>query len=198
MAENTEDVIIEQLVYHEYHDVERIDASNLEENICEATRKECERIRDIKRDIKAPIVSKYLRMLNNAYLTERIAEMLSRGDYSVTLMWDKVKDDDRFVDRERIFTKPLREVAESVNVADYPHIVDWDRSIRETLLALLPQDYRLYYHYDYRCDTSTIIGYEVTIYRGNPVWYDPWCQFFCCWDCLERNADYCRFPEGRL
>jgi hypothetical protein len=184
----------QKLIYHESNDVIRVDQNNLDESVCEATRRECERIRRVTRGI----VNKYLRMLNNTYLSERIAEMINRGDHSVTLMWDKITNDDRFLDRKHMITRSFREVAEFVNQTDYPHITNWDSNIRETLWSLLPQGYRVYAHYDYEFDTSHIIGYEITIYWGNRIWYDPWCQLFCRWRYLERDADYCQFPKGRL
>lgn len=174
----------------EYNEInERIDPLSLDDKI----EKEKKNVVNHDKKIWKMIIEKYLKILNPEYISSRIANMLALERHETTLLCDTLKEDDREYYRESMLHMSLNILNEKYDIGkdNFPYIDDWDKSIINTLKDKLPVDYRVYYHYNYLSDTSYKINYEITIYRGNPCLFDPWCLIICCYSCgRERNEKY--------
>lgn len=131
------------------------------------------------------VLEKYLKIIDTNFLKKRISLMIDKNYTHITLICDVITDADRSIDREQLITIPLHNLKCDLYE---------NQSILSILLQKIPDDYRLYYHYNKLESSSYNINYEITIYRGNMFMNDPWCWVICCWEThfkpCERNEDY--------
>ena len=133
--------------------------------------------------IYAEVAKKYISLLENDLLEEKVATMLARNLEWTVLICETYESKDRFIDREVLVTSPLSSLLP--NEEDrrrFPFVDNWNKCVIEILKEKLPQDlFLLQYHVNYIADTVDAINYEISIYSKASICNLPWISWCFCW-----------------
>ena len=145
-------------------------------------------------DVKFELIKEYLKMTNQNKLIEKIAVAKTNNHHHIVLKFEEIpKIGPRHsIDRNLIFTEPLQNLVncEIKKKELVDEGFDISKSIYTILRDNLPNEYRIYYSYEfYEDDNNGLFGplnynkyYTIDIYWGNPLIYNSFCG--CCCFCF--------------